>query len=183
MSQALQSEQRWVETVGIVMIVSRNIKMFCVHFPIVVYLMPVPAIFVYGNLPPCLIPLDTFFSTTLYTLKFFFELTVDVTYQQYVYAARSGRVLTRKLLPPEYLIIRLWFRYQHDFHHKLHHSCPGIGSWHGELGCKYDFTDEIISDLINQKDQFWCQHCEWGLFFPKTCKKHPDGNVEEEEAE
>jgi hypothetical protein len=44
---------------------------------------------------------------------------------------------------------------------------------------KYDYEtyDDVLSDLIRRKGQFWCHHCERGLFFPKTCTAH----VEEED--
>jgi hypothetical protein len=37
---------------------------------------------------------------------------------------------------------------------------------------EYGSFEEVLSDLIRLKDQFWCNHCERGLFFPKACTVH-----------
>lgn len=61
-----------------------------------------------------------------------FELTVNTTFDQYVYAVKSNRVPLLKLLPPKYPFIRLWFRFD-SFQHKLHRDCPVVGPWHAEF--------------------------------------------------
>jgi len=45
------------------------------------------------------------------------------------------------------------------------------------MKCDYESYDDVFSDLIRLKDQFWCHHCERGLFLPNTCSVH----VEKEE--
>jgi len=44
----------------------------------------------------------------------------------------------------------------------------------------YESSDEVISCLINNKDHFWCHHCDRSLFFPNTCRDHAVVEVEEE---
>ena len=53
------------------------------------------------------------------------KLTDEKTHQQYVYAARSHRVLHINLLPPEDPTVRLWFRYNINSPFKYHRDCPG----------------------------------------------------------
>ena len=112
-----------------------------------------------------------------------FSLTADITYQQYVYAVRSGKVVISNLLPPEYPSICLWFRCQQDSPYRFHRDCPGLGIWHSGMDGEYESFQEVLSDLIRLKDQFWCNHCERGLFFPKTCTIHSEVKQEEEEIE
>ena len=38
----------------------------------------------------------------------------------------------------------------------------------------------MVNDLIRHKNNFWCHHCERGLFYPSTCE-HADTVVLEEE--
>jgi hypothetical protein len=109
-----------------------------------------------------------------------FELTVEKTHQQYVYAARSNRVLQINLLPPEAPNVRLWFRYDINSPFKYHRDCPGVGPWDSQMERTYKSTEEMIEVLITHKNHFWCHHCEKGLFFPDSCPEH---TKEEEENE
>jgi hypothetical protein len=79
-----------------------------------------------------------------------FELTVDTTFQQYVFAVKSGRANFWNLLPPEFPSIRIWFRFD-SYPHKLHRDFPGIGAWHAELNYNFSSTNEAIS-LIKKID-------------------------------
>jgi hypothetical protein len=97
-----------------------------------------------------------------------FTLNEDTTYQQYVYACRSPHVLISNRLPPEYPTIRLWFRCEQDSHFRSHRDCPGSGGWDSTMEREYESYEGILSDLIRFKDQFWCHHCERGLFVPKN---------------
>jgi hypothetical protein len=45
------------------------------------------------------------------------------------------------------------------------------------MKCDYESYDDVFSDLIRLKDQFWCHHCDRGLFFPKTCLIHVEEEV------
>ena len=96
-----------------------------------------------------------------------FELTPDTTYQQFVYASKSNRVNFYKLLPPEYPDVRIWFRFRNNIEHKLHHDCPSVGSWEGELSHLFSYVDDAVHELAKEKDKYWCHHCNKGLFFPK----------------
>jgi hypothetical protein len=102
-----------------------------------------------------------------------FELTAETTYHQYVCAVNLNRVSFWKLLPPEYPSIQIWFRF-HRFQHKLHHDCPGRGFWHGLLVYAFESNAEAISAIVNQKEWFWCQHCDKPLFFYNSCLEHPE---------
>jgi hypothetical protein len=100
-----------------------------------------------------------------------FELTVDTTYDQYVYAVRTNRVSTLKLLPLEYPFIRVFILFGR-LPQKHHYHCPGRLSWNGEYQHKFESHEEAISELVNSKDVFWCEFCEKPLFFPPSCKEH-----------
>ena len=67
------------------------------------------------------------FNYTLYIDRF--ELTIEKTHQQYVYAARSNRVQPGNLLPPEASAVRQWYRHVINSPYKYHRDCPGDGSW------------------------------------------------------
>jgi len=102
-------------------------------------------------------------------------VTVNPSFDQYVYAVKSKRVHFSQLLPPEYPSIRLWFRYD-NFQHKLHRHCPGKGSWHAQFARDFMFASEAVSALAGeeQKFTFWCIFYSKGLFFPKTCAEHSE---------
>jgi len=102
-------------------------------------------------------------------------VNVITTFDQYVYAVNSDLVHIDQLLPPEFPSIQICFRYD-NFQTKFHRDCPGKGSWHGQISHTFELITEPISALSdkNQKNTFWCSVCDKGLFFPKTCKLHPD---------
>jgi hypothetical protein len=100
-----------------------------------------------------------------------FELTADTTYDQYVYAVRSNRVNSSKLLPPEYPVIRVFFFFSGRLPQRQHHyHCPGRGSWKGEYQHKFESPEEAISYLVDLKDMLWCDFCENPLFFHPRVK-------------
>jgi hypothetical protein len=92
-----------------------------------------------------------------------FELTVDTTYDQYVYAVRTNRVSSLKLLLPEYPIIRDFFLFGR-LPQRHHCHCPGKGSWNGDYQHIFESHEEPISELVNLKDMLWCVFCENPLF-------------------
>jgi hypothetical protein len=117
--------------------------------------------------PPSLVHLAayTFLNYTLSLKRF--TLNEETTYQQYVYAYRSPQFSISSRLPPEYPTVQLWFRRQQDSSYRYHRDCPGLGRWHSHMKCDHESYDDVLSDLIRLKDQFWCHHCERGLFFPQ----------------
>jgi hypothetical protein len=88
-----------------------------------------------------------------------FELTPHTTYDEYAYAVRSNRASVDGILPPEYPAVRLWFVYYPvNFTLKTDAHCPGAGQWHDHSVKIYGSAQEVISDMVNMKAQFWCQH-------------------------
>jgi hypothetical protein len=78
-----------------------------------------------------------------------------------VYAVRSNRnELRQNLLPPEYHFICLWFYQQHKVPCRFHRDCPGFWPWHTEMERTYESPTQVITDLVTQKDLFWCHHRE-----------------------
>ena len=67
-----------------------------------------------------------------------FELTVFTTFEQYVSAVNSEQVHFEQLLPPEFPLIRIRFRYE-SFEIKFHRNCLGEGSRHGQIS--WNFKD------------------------------------------
>ena len=101
-----------------------------------------------------------------------FELTALTTYDEYVYAVRSGEASVSQIGPPEYPEIRVW--YQHDFLAdsiaRFHKHCPGAGPW-GTFTCsEFTTSAEAIETLIIHRQHFWCTFCNRGLFFPNFCE-------------
>jgi hypothetical protein len=102
-----------------------------------------------------------------------FELTVYTTYDEYPYAVRSDRPSFAALLPPKYPAVCIQFKYDPtNFALKFHTHCPGAGPWHANSKKLFTSIAEAITELVNQKDQFWCQYCSRGLFFPQLCFHH-----------
>ena len=99
-----------------------------------------------------------------------YELTSNTTYEQYVYAVETGESDIRLLLPPEYLEMRIWFRFAHpDFDRRFHRDWPGDGDWDSETSRTFTDVFDSVDDLVNEESTYWCQFCHSGLFFPNTC--------------
>jgi hypothetical protein len=94
-----------------------------------------------------------------------FELNCFTTYAQYRYAVQSGRVDDLRLLPPEFPFIRIWCRF-HTFENKHHDGCPGRGEWTTEMMAAFVNVEAAVQNLVNNERQYWCSHCDKGLFFP-----------------
>ena len=78
-----------------------------------------------------------------------FELTVNTTFDQYVYVVNSGLVHYIQL-PPEFPSIQLWFRYD-TFQNKLHRDRPGKSSWHGRNSRDFELSSEATSTVRQKK--------------------------------
>ena len=108
-----------------------------------------------------------------------FQLTPYTTFEQYAYGVENGFALVSQVLPPEFPVIRLFFRYD-SFDRKLHRDCPGEGSWHARVSREFRSEQDAILALKNtsQKHTFWCSFCDKGLFslinvtiIPRTKRK------------
>jgi hypothetical protein len=65
----------------------------------------------------------------------------------------SQRVHIRKLLPPEYPIVRVWCKFDTNmFQYKFHRNCPGQGTWHAELARAYSSPAYAVKDLTELKE-------------------------------
>jgi hypothetical protein len=93
-------------------------------------------------------------SHTLFSKRLkYFRLTGQTTYQDYVRAAISQRVHVRKLLPPEYPIVRVWCKFDmNTIQYKFHRDCPGQGTWHAELSRAYSSPADAVKDLAELKE-------------------------------
>ena len=92
-----------------------------------------------------------------------FVLTSETTYSQYVQAVSSRRIPTRRLLPPNFTVIRLPFRC--DVSHKVHRHCQGNGTWKVEMKRIFRSDIEAIRSLTEIENLFLCRYCKRGLFF------------------
>ena len=101
-----------------------------------------------------------------------FVLTRETTYDQYVLAVRSNRVPTQQLLPPDFPDIRLHFRCN-VFAYKLHHNCPGNGTWKAQMEYTFGSESEAIRSLVGLENAYWCRHCKRRLFFYSECSQSP----------
>ena len=93
-----------------------------------------------------------------------FQLTAYTTYDQYVYAVKSKRVSTRKLLPPEYPVFRVKFYFDHPYR-KLHCRCTSEGSWYGKYRTVFKSDTKAVKALVEHRKQFWCDFCSKPLSF------------------
>jgi len=122
--------------------------------------------------PPSLLSLasNTLFRLVLEVGRF--VLTRETTYDQYVLAVRSNRVPTQQLLPPDFPDIRLHFRCN-VFAYKLHHNCPGNGTWKAQMEYTFGSESEAIRSLVGLENAYWCRHCKRRLFFYSECSQSP----------
>jgi len=82
-----------------------------------------------------------------------FELNANTIFQRYVYAANSGLVCTRKLLPPNFPTIQLIF-YYNTFETKIHRDCPGGRSWHDTVHRDFDIPSDTILALSDMNKKY-----------------------------
>jgi hypothetical protein len=105
-----------------------------------------------------------------------FELTRDVTFQQYVFAAGSNRVDTLHQLPPQYprIVVDCWFGYCKL--HKFHSQCLGEDGrdlWRIRIDHVFRTElDAVMTPLGWRNIFFFCIRCSKPLFFPSTCRLH-----------
>ena len=78
-----------------------------------------------------------------------FTFTTSTTFNQYVDAVVSGRVLWERLLPPGFSSIVISFTYN-SFDAKFHTTCPGIRSWHGQISRTFDLDWDAILALADE---------------------------------
>ena len=97
-----------------------------------------------------------------------FTLTSETTYQQYAVATKSNKVPHQQLLPPDYPDVLVRFRCD-VFARKLHHHCPGNGTWEVEMKRTFHSHADAIGSLSTLQTLFWCTHCNKGLFFSPDC--------------
>jgi len=104
-----------------------------------------------------------------------FELTCYTTYSQYKFAVMSGRVDELHLLPPHFPRIELKFRYYyHTYEDRFHHRCQGELEWDAHLERNFLDMKTAIDNLLSDERQYWCKHCERGLFFLPKCEHSED---------
>lgn len=112
----------------------------------------------------------------VYTLTFNLErfvLSVDTTYNEYVYAANSGQVNAMSLLPPTYPDVVVCFYYHRTTPLLwMHRRCPGAGPWNCAHRRTYTDMAQALEELISDRDRFWCGFCHKPLFFPPRCDVH-----------
>ena len=133
-------------------LVSRGIRLDYVTWPDVSVPVTVVVLSADVNLPPSLLASA---SSTLFQLVLEldqFVLTSETTYSQYVQAVSSRRVPTRRLLPPNFPVIRLRFRC--DVSHKVHGHCQGNGTWEVEMKRTFRSDIEAIRSLAEIENLF-----------------------------
>jgi hypothetical protein len=65
----------------------------------------------------------------VYKIQHVFHLISNTAFNVYVYAVRSGRVDTERLLPPAFPIITLWSATNTSLNSSHHLTCPVHGVW------------------------------------------------------
>ena len=100
-----------------------------------------------------------------YTICNSFRLRSSTTFNEYVYAVRSGRVDEERLLPPEFPNLRI--RCASDTAHTRYHNitCPGHGVWNNVMMTRFRTREGAIKTLSSWFHRFWCSHCSRGCSF------------------
>jgi len=101
-----------------------------------------------------------------------FELTQDTTYSQYRFAVMSGRVDELHLLPPRFPHIQIKFRHHWDSYEeeRFHYHCRGELEYYAHLEKNFPNMQTAIDTLVSNECEYWCKHCERGLFFLPDCE-------------
>jgi hypothetical protein len=86
-----------------------------------------------------------------------FVLTVHTAYEESRFAVSSKRFRAGNLLPPEYPLVRIWFRCDPArFESKFHEECSGHGSWLGDcMSHIFETRTAAIEALLNDKELLW----------------------------
>ena len=109
----------------------------------------------------------------VYNIEHMFRFSSHTTFNEYVYAVRSGRVPVTKLLPPQFPSITIWCA-SNTSHTISHHvTCPGKGVWRSVMTTNLRSREAAVKILSSRSEPFWCMHCSRGLFFPTACSEHP----------
>jgi hypothetical protein len=98
-----------------------------------------------------------------------FELTCFTTYSQYKFAVESGRVDELHLLPPNFPRIVLRFRFTVN-KGRFHSDCQDGLEWDTRMEGIFAYMKSAIDSLVSNEHQFWCRHCQRGLFFFPNCE-------------
>ena len=109
----------------------------------------------------------------LYNVEHMFLFTSNTTFNEYVYAVRSGRVPLAKLLPPQYPRLTIWCASNTSRTISHHVTCPGKGVWRNVMSTQFRTPVAAVVILASRSEPFWCMHCSRGLFFPTSCAEHP----------
>ena len=92
-----------------------------------------------------------------------FQLTSDVTFDDYRHAVDSNRVGIDHLLPPD-------FPYCPS--HPFHSACAPDYPWLFAATRKFDSGQQAVRSLYRLKGPYWCMVCNRPLFFALNCPHH-----------
>ena len=101
-----------------------------------------------------------------------FQLTRDVTFDEYRHAVDSNRVGIDQLLPPDFPYIDIQYRYRCCPSHPFHAACAPHNPWLVAATRKFDSAQQAVRDLYSLRCLFWCMICNRPLFFPMNCPHH-----------
>ena len=76
-----------------------------------------------------------------------FAFTPEVTFDQYVYAVDSKRMVVWRLFPPGFPSITLEFQFECCPLHKFHTHCPVRTSWHSSAFHEFESEMDAVAAL------------------------------------
>jgi len=101
-----------------------------------------------------------------------FKLSPDTTYDLFEYAVRSNRVPIQNLIPNSFPILNLMFTHESNSVLNLHRHCAnktGFDLW-PLRDFKFIYTfEKMVQTLIREREEWWCQFCDRGLFLRPEC--------------
>ena len=109
----------------------------------------------------------------VYNIQHMFRFSSHTTFNEYVYAVRTGRVDIERLLPPQFPTITLWCATNTSHTISHHVTCPGKGVWRNKMTTMFKSRAAAVRILSERSEPFQCMHCSRGLFFPTACSDHP----------
>jgi hypothetical protein len=102
-----------------------------------------------------------------------FKLSPEITYDQFEYAVRSNQVPVQNLIPDTYPILSRRFTHETNNDLKLYRHCAnetGFDLWSIRQSKYFCTFEEMVQSLIREKEEWWCQFCNRGLFLRPICE-------------
>jgi hypothetical protein len=117
----------------------------------------------------------------LYNLEIF-KLSCNTTCAQYVYAVNSKILAVGQIVPNTFPKIVSNYRYcREDPTLKFHYNCSPPGNPYACYGSReetFQFEDDAFESFIEEKNIWWCSHCDKPWFISQPCIRSRHWTIE-----